>query len=313
NSMRVVDCACVVDASGGGNITAMAGGKVHYGENGRFQPLSLIFRMANVEFEPFLRFIRDNPSEGILGENPVLGKNPSEAAEALYAGGLPYVAVSSGGKIMGKAVREKTLHPCTAAFITPVSVRKKEICVNATRISGIDSADDLKVSAALMELSEQTVNLLRFFREKIPGFERACISAAAHRVGIRESGRIDGEYSLRQDEVINAVRHSDYIARGCHHVDIHGEGTAQIRIPVKNGQTYDIAYQCLLPKGLKNIIAAGRCLSSDRGANGSARVMGTCIATGQAAGAAAAIFVKEDRRDFRDIEPAKIRAKLNCL
>ncbi|MDD5599857.1 MAG: FAD-dependent oxidoreductase, partial [Victivallaceae bacterium] len=119
--------------------------------------------------------------------------------------------------------------------------------------------------------------------------------------------------SLQQDEVVNAVRHSGRIARGCHHVDIHGEGTAQIRIPVKNGQTYDIAYQCLIPKGLKNIIAAGRCLSSDRGANGSARVMGTCIATGQAAGTAASIFQNENKRDFRDIEPAKIRAKLNRL
>jgi hypothetical protein len=67
--------------------------------------------------------------------------------------------------------------------------------------------------------------------------------------------------------VVEAKKFEDAIAQGTHHVDIHGTGTEQIRIPVKGGNAYDIPYRSLIPLGLKNIIAAGRCLSSDRGAN----------------------------------------------
>ena len=305
--INTLSCDAVVDASGGGNITAMAGGQIIAGDDNRnFQPVSLVFRMANVRFEPLLRFIRDNPEEALLAENPVLGKSQAEAAMALYNSGYPYVAISANGKVLRKAIAAGVMHPCTATFITPTSMLHGEVCLNATRIGGIDCMDELAVSAALPELAEQAANTARFFKERIPGFENACISSIAHRVGIRETGRIKGEYTLCQSEVIEAVKHSDVIARGCHHVDIHGSGTAQVRIPVNGGQSYDIPFRCLIPLGLKNVIAAGRCISSDRGANGSLRVMGTCIATGQAAGMSAAILSRENKKDFRSIEIAEI-------
>ena len=316
NGTYNIDCGCIVDASGGGNITLMAGGAVMNGdEKGVFQPMSLLFRMAGVEFEPFLKFVLDNPDEVLLCENPIIKKNRAEAARALYTAGYPYAAISAGGEILGKAIRDGEIHSCTATFITPTSMRRKELCINATRIADINCTDDFAVSTALLELSEQVVNLERFFKKHIPGFEESSISSIAHRVGVRETGRIKGEYTLSQDEVVNAARHSDYIAQGSHHVDIHGSGVAQIRIPVKDGLAYDIPYRCLIPLGIKNVIVAGRCLSSDRGANGSARVMGTCIATGQAAGMAAAIFSSERKNNFRDIEAAEIRYNLgmpNC-
>ena len=306
-----IDCNCIVDASGGGNITAMAGGEVITGDKeGRFQPVSLTFRMADVEYEPLLRFIRDNPDEALLSENPVLPKDPATAAAKLYEAGMPYVAISAKGTVLGEAIREGSVHQSTAAFITPTSVRRQEVCINSTRVSGIDCTEEEVVSGVLFELSEQMVNFSRFLRQRVPGFENSSVSSIAHRVGVRETGRIRGEYTLTQDDVINAVRHKDSVARGCHHVDIHGEGTSQVRIPVKDGKAYDIPYRCLIPVGLKNVIAAGRCLSSDRGANGSARVMGTCLATGQAAGAAAALYTKEGHADFRDINTEAIM-KLN--
>ena len=305
--ITTISCDAVVDASGGGNITAMAGGEILAGdENRNFQPVSLVFRMANVQFESLLRFIRDNPEEALLAENPVLKKKRAEAAMALYNSGYPYVAISANGKVLGQAIKTGAMHPCTAAFVTPTSILLEEVCLNATRIGGIDCTDEFTVSATLPELAGQVANTARFFKERIPGFENASISSIAHRVGVRETGRIKGEYTLSQSDVIEAVKHTDVIARGCHHVDIHGAGTAQVRIPVKDGQYYDIPFRCLLPLGLKNVIAAGRCISSDRGANGSLRVMGTCIATGQAAGMAAAILSRENKKDFRSIKVNEI-------
>ena len=308
--ISTIGCDCVVDASGGGNVTAMSGGKVVAGStDGEFQPVSMIFRVANVQYETLMRFIRDNPEEALLCENPVLSKDYTEAAAKLYAAGYPYVAISANGKVLGQAIDCGSVHPCTAIFITPTSVSRGEVCINATRISGIDCTDDYAVSATLLDLSEQVSRMTHFLKAQVPGFEKSSISSIAHRVGIRETGRIKGEYTLSQDEVVNATRHSDCIAHGSHHVDIHGAGTAQVRIPVKKGLAYDIPYRCLIPMGLKNVIVAGRCLSSDRGANGSARVMGTCIATGQAAGTAAAIFLKENKSDFREIESSMIFKK----
>jgi hypothetical protein len=308
NAVFNVDCACVVDATGGGNVTSMAGGEVDNGDDdGRFQPMTLLFRMVDVQFEPLLQFIRDNPTEALLSENPVMKKTPAEAALSLCEAGYPYVAIASTGKLLGNAIKGGDIHQCTAAFITPTSMRRGEVCVNATRISGIDCTDDIAVSASLLDLSAQVANLARFFKEEVPGFSDSSISSIANRVGVRETGRIRGEHTLTQSEVIDATRHSDCIAKGAHHVDIHGAGTAQIRIPIKDGQSYDIPYRCLIPKGLKNVIVAGRCLSSDRGANGSARVMGTCIATGQAAGAAAAIFAIKGLDDVRAVSSDEIK------
>ena len=110
--------------------------------------------------------------------------------------------------------------------------------------------------------------------------------------------------------VREARRCSDGIARGAHHIDLHGAGTAQTRIPVRGGGSYDIPFGCLIPCGLRNLLVAGRCLSSTRPANGSCRVMGTCLATGQAAGTAAAMLVGEGIPDVRQLDVAALRARL---
>jgi hypothetical protein len=119
-----------------------------------------------------------------------------------------------------------------------------------------------------------------------------------------------GEYVLNQDDVINGAKRSDGIAKGGHHVDVHGSGTAQQRIPVKNGDSYDIPYGCLVPRGPANVFIAGRCLSSTREAHGSARVMGQCMATGQAAATAAALACAGNLTNSRDVDVAGLRKVL---
>ena len=83
-----------------------------------------------------------------------------------------------------------------------------------------------------------------------------------------------------------------------------------MRIPVDDGQSYDIPYGCLIPKGSVNLLAAGRCISSSREANGSARVMGTSIATGEAAGTAAAMCAARRSMNVRDLNVDDVRQVL---
>lgn len=308
---RIIECRNIIDATGSGNIVKMVGGKVLYGdENGNMQPVSLIFRMAGVSFKCLLEFIKEHPEEALLAENPVLEKDRKKAAQLLYQNGFPYVALSAGGQLLGKAITTSEMYPCTAMFMTPSLMQTGEICINSTRIANLNALEPDIASKAVLDLAEQLKTAIRFLNQRVPGFENAVLSSVASRLGVRETGRIVGEYELKQDDVIHGEKFSSAIGQGTHHVDIHGAGVSQVRIPVENGAAYDIPFECLLPQGVKNVIVAGRCISSDRGANGSVRVMGSCMVTGQAAGLASAIATEQGIEDFRDIDIEHLRENL---
>ncbi len=284
NGESILPLSAAVDSTGGGYLTQKCGGKVFFGSEDKvFQPVSLIFRMCGVDYKQLLKHILAHPEDAQLSENPVYPADRAEAAKQLFQQGLPYVAVKAESSLMAPAMKSGKLHPCTAAFITPTAPERGEVCLNVTRVAGVDCSNDAQLSQTLPTLAEQVVNTAEFFRREMPGFAAASVSGIYPKCGVRESGRIDGVETLRQDDVVSAKSFPNAVAQGCHHVDIHGSGTAQVRIPVRDGLAYDIPAGALCPQGLANVFAAGRCISSDRGANGSARVMGTCLSTGQAA------------------------------
>jgi len=306
-----IPCSCLIDATGGGHLVKLAGGEVLEGSaDGAFQPVSLIFRMAGVSFPRLMNFAAEHFDEILLAENGMLDVDAQEAVRRLCEAGHPYLALSAHGQTMASAISRGEMFETTAVFITPTSVCKQEVCLNVTRVANIDPRDPSVVSGAMVELSRQIEISRGFLKKSVPGFAEAEISHIAYRVGVRETGRIVGEYTLTQDEVVGGQDHPDSIARGSHHVDIHGSGKDQIRIPVGNGGSYAIPFGCLVPVGLGNVLVAGRCLSADRGANGSARVMGTCLATGQAVGEAAAIMQDEQLEDVREIAISVLRQRL---
>jgi hypothetical protein len=76
------------------------------------------------------------------------------------------------------------------------------------------------------------------------------------------------------------------------------------------GESHGIPYRCLTPKGLANVVTAGRCISCDRTVQGSVRVMPVCLATGEAAGLAAAMAAASDTPDVHTVDARALRAKL---
>lgn len=301
----------VVDATGGAHVARVVGAPVEAGgEHGELQPVSLIFRMCNVEYAPLLAFVREHPTEFLLAENPVFPSDPAECARRLAEAGQPYAALSASGEALGGAIDSGAMFPCTAVFVTPTSVHKREVCLNTTRLTGIDGTDARALSGAHGALCAQITAASEFMRKAVPGFGGACVSGIAPRVGIRETRRVVGEYVLTADDVIEGRKSGRGVAKGAHHVDLHGAGTEQVRIPVKHGRSYDIPYECLIPRHGTNLLVAGRCLSSTREANGSARVMGTCMATGEAAGTAAALCAEQGLADVRRLSAPVLRQRL---
>jgi len=299
----------IIDATGDGNIAAMAKAPFETGSDHKdFQPISLIFRMSNVNFRPLLEFVRENPGEILLAENPVFERTSAECAQKVYESGYPYLALSANGTLLGDAISKGVMYPCTAVFMSPTSMKKKEIVLNTTRVAGIDARNIETLSNASFTLSRQISTAIGFLKAYVPGFKNSELSGIAPHIGIRETRRVIGEYMLSAEDVIAGKKFKDGIAKGAHHIDIHGEGTDQTRIPVKDGRSYDIPYGCLIPKHLVNMFVAGRCLSSTREANGSARVMGTCMATGEAAGTAAALYSIQNRTNVREL-PVEVLKK----
>jgi hypothetical protein len=112
-------------------------------------------------------------------------------------------------------------------------------------------------------------------------------------IGVRETRRISGEYQLTADDLLSARKFDDVIARGSYPLDVHnpaGKGTVLKRLPP--GEAYDIPLRSLLPRAVDNVLVAGRAISGTHEAHSSYRVMPIAMATGQAAGACAALAAK---------------------
>jgi hypothetical protein len=123
---------------------------------------------------------------------------------------------------------------------------------------------------------------LKSFREHVPGFEDAFLVEFAPQMGIRETRRIVGEYTLTKEDAMAGRRFDDAVARG----------------------PFDVPYGCLVPKEVDGVLAAGRCISTTHEAQGVIRNIPPCLITGQAAGTAAALAAK------KSIKPRKLDTRL---
>jgi glycine/D-amino acid oxidase-like deaminating enzyme len=137
----------------------------------------------------------------------------------------------------------------------------------------IDATDPDEVSRALAECRQMVMDEAGRLRASVPGFEDAYIALMADQLGITESRRLQGRYVMGRDDLDKPFE--DCVARTGHWT--------------KYACTYDIPYRSLLPRGVTNLIVAGRCISVDHRVHHATKEIPPCMATGQAAGTAAAM------------------------
>jgi hypothetical protein len=192
-------------------------------------------------------------------------------------------------------------------FISPYP---DEVTVNMTRVVDIDPLDPADLTRAEVEARLQAMQLLKFFRLRVPGFESARIAATGAQVGIRESRRIVGRYTLTRDDVLQARQFDDAVARSAYPIDIHnpsGSGTTTHRLAP--GESYEIPFRTMLPVNREQLLVAGRCISTTHEALASTRLTPTVMTLGQAAGTAAALVRKHHIR-AGDVNVSELRAQL---
>jgi hypothetical protein len=129
-------------------------------------------------------------------------------------------------------------------------------------------------------------------------------------MGIRESRRIVGEYVLTEEDHQSCRKFEDAVARNRYPIDIHlPAGGVELRKLPENDY-HEIPYRCLLPKGIDNLLVAGRCVSATFAAQSSIRIQPVCRALGEAAGAAAALCANA-RIAPRELPYEKLRQQLD--
>ena len=157
---------------------------------------------------------------------------------------------------------------------------KDEAYFHATRVPG-DATDAADLSRAEMQGRADAWTIFRELKAKTPGFEESYFISSGPYIGIRESRRIVGRRVLTLDDLQKNTRYDDAIATGCWFLDVHPPQTTTDKPFTGSGfqpAPYDISYQTLVPKGVSNLLVAGRCHSASKEAAASSRVTVTAIA-----------------------------------
>ncbi|MGQ9631124.1 MAG: FAD-dependent oxidoreductase [bacterium] len=265
----------IIDSTGDGDVAARSGAPFQKGreEDGLMQPMTLNFRMGNVD----------------RGRMP----GREEITEL-------YLSAKKRGEINNP--REDVLW-----FDTIV---EDIVHFNTTRIIKRDSTDVDDLTSAEMEARRQVWDMVSFLRKYVPGFEDAYLLTMAPQIGPRESRRVIGEYVMTAEDILEARKFEDVIARGSYSIDIHNPaGTGTVIKRLKPGTSYDIPYRSLIPKEIEGLIVAGRCISSTHEAHSSIRIMPICTAIGHAAGVAAGLSISKNTAP-RDLDVTALQREL---
>ncbi|MGP6159470.1 MAG: FAD-dependent oxidoreductase [Vulcanimicrobiaceae bacterium] len=297
--IREYDAKVTIDATADAHVAASAGVALQQGDGaGRVQPASLMFRLSHVDLEATAAYVREHADQMRTSLPP--GERNAQALTAV-----------AGLYELWQRARERgdvdVPRELVSFFISPYP---DEVTVNMTRVTDIDPLDPDDLTRAEIEARRQAMQIVRFFQRDVPGFANARLAASAAQIGIRESRRIVGAYTLTRDDVLSARAFDDGIARSAYPIDIHnpsGSGTRTVRLP--EGASYEIPYRCLVPESVEGLLVAGRCISTTHEALASTRLTPTVMTLGQAAGTAAALAFQHDVA-LRAVDPAELRARL---
>ncbi|MHA4816191.1 FAD-dependent oxidoreductase [Streptomyces aculeolatus] len=269
SGLGVLPATTVVDCTGDGDVAARAGAGFDLGRDGdgQMQPMTLFFRVADVDDDAVRAYQDAHPEERF----PFQGLVEQASADGSFT--LPRRGIQLF----------KTLEPGVWR-------------INTTRVLGLDGTDAGDLTAGEITARRQVVELMRFFRERLPGMENCRLLDTAATVGVRETRRIRGEHLLTLDELTSGHAFEDTVAVAGYPVDIHSptgpNGPFDDGIP-PTANIYEIPYRSLVPRDLDNLLLSGRCVSATHEALAAIRVMPPSFAMGEAAGAAAALAQRD--------------------
>ncbi|WP_099371583.1 FAD-dependent oxidoreductase [Sphingobacterium sp. 1.A.5] len=294
---EIILAKTVIDCTGDADVAFKAGVECEQGnEDGGAQPPTLMFCMAGVDTEKLRMSIAEEPRTYLTDFIP------SE-----YFGQNNQFIVVGLRSVMEKA-RQHGYNLPVERTILITGLRKGEVWVNMSRINGVDGTNPESLTYGEIEGRKQVEEIQRYLKEFVPGFENSRFTKMAPFLGIRETRRIVGNYTMTADDILTCRRFDDAVAVASYPLDIHhpeGGGCTLTWC----GDSYDIPYRSLVPKNVKNLLVAGRSISTTHEAMSAIRVMAPCMAMGEAAGRAAKLAVRKGITPA-DVNVDELRAEL---
>lgn len=304
---QYVETKIVIDATGDADVSTLAGAEIKKGRagDGLMSAPSLLFKMSNVDFRKVFEYMRE---KDYVTQTVYWRFTVDELEERHFGEPRRFVAVGQWMNEVEQAVADAGHDPAIAGPLTNRNgvhfynlPNEGEVMINVTKILRCDGSIGQHVSDAMIEGRRQVKVIADFVKKYVPGFENASMVNTADILGVRESRRIVGHYTLTGEDILTGRKFPDSICRHSGGYEIHtpdGRGIDVTRLEA--GLFYDMPYRAFVPVGVGGLMVAGRCYSGDHEALSAARCISLCLAIGEAMGTAASICAKEN------IEPIEL-------
>ncbi len=269
-----------VDCTGNGDIAAAAGVPSQMGDDeGRMMGATLTFFMLGVDWD------RAFPP----GFDPYFTQY---AERGIAAGRLP--------RTMPQIYLLKGFREGTVFF-------------NTVTVTGVDGTDPRSVAKGAQVARRYVMQLARFCREEMPGFEHSHVADIGPSLGVRETRRPEGLYRLTAADITAATKFEDGVVACDSPLDeVFRDDSSSVyshEAALPKGEYYTIPFRTLVPRKIKNLLFAGRARSVDLKAYASGRGMPQCMVMGQSAGVGAAM-ANEERCTVQQIDRARLVREL---
>jgi ribulose 1,5-bisphosphate synthetase/thiazole synthase len=275
----------VIDATGDADIATRAGAPVHKSPKKDMMAVSVMFSMSGVNKRRFIDAVK---------------ADPQTYADWSGNGEWDYETTGKEDLLFSPFLRKPFKQALAAGIIPPslqtiagtwgtVSDQGDLTYLNLVHVPEIDGTDPADLTIGEMRGRREAIYALEALRGFMPGCETAKLRNFGMTLGIRDTRKIDALYNLTGNDVREQARFDDAIGIFPEFIDGYG-----ILILPTTGRYWHVPYRALVPKGVGNLLVAGRCIGGDRISHASARNMMCCAVSGQGAGVAAAVSLRRD-------------------
>ncbi len=289
----------VIDATGDADIALRAGAPVVATPKEAMQAASVMFHLAGVDKRAFMAGVRADPQtygDWSSGEWQI---ETTGKEDRLFS---PFLS-----KPFTQAIRDGVIpaHLSTLAGTWGAAHDTGELTyMNLVHLSGCDGTDPDSLTAFEIEGRKQAMFAIEALRRYTPGCAGARLRNFGMTIGIRDTRKIDAVYNVTEADVRREARFEDTIGIYPEFIDGYG-----VLILPTTGRYMHIPYRALLPKGVRNLLVAGRAIGGDRIAHAATRNMACCAVTGQGAGVAAALSLRRGE-DLASLDLDAVQAEL---
>ena len=275
----------VIDATGDADIATRAGAPVHKSPRKEMMAASVMFSMSGINKRRFIDAVKADPQTyADWSGNGEWDYETTGKEDQLFSPFLrkPFKQALAAGII------PPSLHTIAGTWGT-VTDQGDLTYLNLVHVPEIDGTDPNDLTIGEMRGRREAIYALEALRGFMPGCEHAKLRNFGMTLGIRDTRKIDALYNLTGTDVREQGRFDDAIGIFPEFIDGYG-----ILILPTTGRYWHVPYRALVPKGVGNLLVAGRCIGGDKVSHASARNMMCCAVSGQGAGVAAAVSLQRD-------------------